>query len=277
MTEANDQRKAECQYCHKALAKIPAAKTKCPYCGEYMLVRTHLPDHIRVVVTKEEADKMALAAQDYWLTESRIQAFTRGASETYALIYNDFDKLEAQAKQAFKSGNRDEAWRLHNQALIEAVKGQNWESRLQGVYFSMACQLAAEGRYKESPPFFGKALYWSCFGVTITEVKYRQAISLEKGKEQLLNFALDVQRALPPFILDPVITALQLADMKADEFSVIFLKENGVEQALATKLIATYERIRFEAPQPEAFWKIIGNVIRDNLEIRERIQPSIQV
>lgn len=43
---------------HKALSKIPGAKTKCPHCGEYMFVRTRPKDNARVVVTKAEADKI---------------------------------------------------------------------------------------------------------------------------------------------------------------------------------------------------------------------------
>ena len=56
-SEPKDERKAECPNCHKALSKIPSAKTKCPHCGENMFVRTRPKDNARVVVTKAEADK----------------------------------------------------------------------------------------------------------------------------------------------------------------------------------------------------------------------------
>jgi hypothetical protein len=51
-----DLRKPECPYCHRVLAKVPGAKTRCPNCGEFMFVRPRPLDRARVVVTKADAD-----------------------------------------------------------------------------------------------------------------------------------------------------------------------------------------------------------------------------
>ena len=56
--KVKDERKAECPYCHIALEKIPAKKTECSHCGAFMFVRTRPKDNARVVVTKEEAEKI---------------------------------------------------------------------------------------------------------------------------------------------------------------------------------------------------------------------------
>ena len=56
--ERVDRRRAECPNCNRALKKIPAAKTKCPHCGEFMFVRTRPEDSARVVVTGAEADRI---------------------------------------------------------------------------------------------------------------------------------------------------------------------------------------------------------------------------
>src|SRR5260370_40667892 len=53
---SNDQRKAQCPYCREVLARVPGGKTKCPPCGEFILVRTRPRDGARVVVTKAAAD-----------------------------------------------------------------------------------------------------------------------------------------------------------------------------------------------------------------------------
>jgi hypothetical protein len=58
-TESIDLRKAECPCCQGALKKIPSSKTKCPHCGEFMFVRTHPQDRSKVLVSAEEAARIA--------------------------------------------------------------------------------------------------------------------------------------------------------------------------------------------------------------------------
>jgi len=53
-----DRRMPECPYCKESLKKTPAAKTKCPRCGESMFVRTRPQDGARVVVTTDEARRI---------------------------------------------------------------------------------------------------------------------------------------------------------------------------------------------------------------------------
>jgi DNA-directed RNA polymerase subunit RPC12/RpoP len=53
-----DQRRAECPRCRKSLKKIPASKTKCPHCGDFMFVRTRPQDGARVVVTADEVQRI---------------------------------------------------------------------------------------------------------------------------------------------------------------------------------------------------------------------------
>lgn len=48
--EFSDKRNAQCPTCDKELKKIPGAKTKCPYCSQFMYVRTLPKTNERMVL-----------------------------------------------------------------------------------------------------------------------------------------------------------------------------------------------------------------------------------
>jgi len=54
-----------CPYCAKPLDKMPGRKTKCPFCANYMYVRTRPADKKRVVVTEQDAAKI----NEQWMVE----------------------------------------------------------------------------------------------------------------------------------------------------------------------------------------------------------------
>jgi len=57
-----------CPYCAKPLDKMPGRKTKCPFCSNYMYVRTRPVDKKRVVVTEQDAAKI----DEQWMVEKGI-------------------------------------------------------------------------------------------------------------------------------------------------------------------------------------------------------------
>lgn len=57
-----------CPYCVKPLDKMPGRKTKCPFCANYMYVRTRPADKKRVVVTEQDAAKI----DEQWMVEKGI-------------------------------------------------------------------------------------------------------------------------------------------------------------------------------------------------------------
>src|SRR3989344_506405 len=131
-----------CPYCNGELP-VPSRKRACPHCKKQVCARTR-PSGEKVWLKEEDI----VSFEKEWELHRQKQVFVREASETQNLIYNDFDKLEAKAKQAFKQGKGDEAWRFHNQALLKAgekFSDSDWSSRFRSVYSTMACQLAAEG------------------------------------------------------------------------------------------------------------------------------------
>jgi len=57
-----------CPYCAKPLDKMPGRKIKCPFCANYMYVRTRPADKKKVVVTKQDAAKI----DEQWKIENGI-------------------------------------------------------------------------------------------------------------------------------------------------------------------------------------------------------------
>jgi len=57
-----------CPCCAKPLDKMPGRKTKCPFCANYMYIRTRPADKKRVVVTEQDAAKI----DEQWKIESGI-------------------------------------------------------------------------------------------------------------------------------------------------------------------------------------------------------------
>lgn len=114
--EYKDERKAECPYCLKPLPKIPGANRKCPYCGNYMYVRTRI-DNVRVVVTEEEMKKIEEAR--------RIE---NGTQEEFLLKQKKFSdkKKLLRNKYGFEPKDNDIKWALLNEDLLEYSKKRQW-------------------------------------------------------------------------------------------------------------------------------------------------------
>jgi hypothetical protein len=136
-----DERRAECPNCHMALFKIPGAKTKCPYCNEFMFVRTRPKDNIRVVVTKKEADKI----DEDWM-------IVAGTHDIFIAEKNEFSKEKEILRKKFEGkepSDNDVRWGLLNKQLIKHSKNSDW-----GLYrntrFQMAEILCSEMKFKDA-------------------------------------------------------------------------------------------------------------------------------
>ncbi len=124
-----DERKAECPYCHKVLVKIPGAKTKCPHCGEFMFVRTRPKDNARVVVTKNEAEKI----DEEWL-------IVAGVHDNFVAEKKEFTKEKEILRKRFgckEPSDIDIKWSLLNKQLMEHAQNGDW-----GLYRNVKFQMA---------------------------------------------------------------------------------------------------------------------------------------
>jgi hypothetical protein len=208
-----------------------------------------------------------------WELHWQKEIFKQEAAAFRSPVYTEFGALIAHSKQALKAGERYEAWRLANFALLKAgekSKDPRWAERFREAYALMATQLAIEERYSESLVFFASEIYWACFSDILRQASYQQAMhSLNANIKQVqVQITLDPERALPPFILRPIITAIQFSGITFIAFEALFLKQAKLEEALALKFLPVHEKFRFEIPAPEIIWNIISHVFRFNMELR---------
>lgn len=139
--EPKDKRKAECPSCGGVLEKVPGAKTKCPHCGEFMFVRTRPKDNARVVVTKDEADKI----DEEW-------AVVAGTHDNFVAEKKEFAKEKEILRKRFggkEPSDNDVKWGLLNKQLMEHAQNGDW-----GLYrntkFQMAEILRGEMKLKDA-------------------------------------------------------------------------------------------------------------------------------
>jgi DNA-directed RNA polymerase subunit RPC12/RpoP len=145
--EPTDLRRAVCPYCKKALKKIPTAKTKCPHCGGFMLVRTRPEDYARAVVTSTEAKRIEA---DY-----KILSHAREPNFRFIATERDVKAERERLKQSFQSrghgepSDDDVKWALLNQKAVgHAQDGDFGLSR--NVYLAMGQFLARRWKLKDA-------------------------------------------------------------------------------------------------------------------------------
>lgn len=137
---AEDRRTDICPYCGGQLKKIPAAKTKCPHCGNSMYVRVDPRINARVVVTQaglEGIEDANAVAHGTW--EERRQDKIDRAAVRDRLAQN-FGPMPDEA---------DVSWGFLNKKFMRAVACDDGYSM-----FTTACemtdQLVREKKYPEA-------------------------------------------------------------------------------------------------------------------------------
>lgn len=125
----NSDTAAACPYCGHELAKVPGRKTKCPFCGEFMYVRTRPSDRARVVVTEAQAAEIEaewarpyLEAEERRREENASKLAEYKANRDWGLYRNA--RLD-MANLAWTRGNRDEALRLILEVCYFDLNGPN--------------------------------------------------------------------------------------------------------------------------------------------------------
>ena len=130
---------AVCPYCKKVLEQKPQRKKKCPFCKNFIYVRTLPSTRSKILVTEDEAKKIDLEWEkvnfrNKWLSNLK----------QYRITEKDFgihkDKLSKKFGQ--EASDRDVIWSIFNELL---TKIRDLHS-LKMIYYEMALFLNEEGK-----------------------------------------------------------------------------------------------------------------------------------
>jgi predicted RNA-binding Zn-ribbon protein involved in translation (DUF1610 family) len=239
-TASLDRRKAECPYCGQSLSKIPGSKTKCPHCGEFMYVRTQPKDNARVVVTKEQADKI----EEEW-------SIVAGTHDTYLAQKETFAEEKELLKTKFggkEPSDNDVRWGLLNKQLLEHARKGDW-----GLYrndrFEMAEILRQEMKLREALRTYLEVCYLDLNGPN-----NRGGMTDPELLRRFPPFTPDESAFLAPGVVDRIRQVIRKLKLTEKEIKDLFFEQNShIENSLRLPLT------------PEACWQGIETSIRGDL------------
>ena len=235
-SEQKDERKAECPYCNKTLAKIPGAKTKCPHCDNFMFVCTRPKDNTRIIVTENNADKI----DEEW-------SIVNGTHDSFVAEKENYAKEKEILRKRFggkEPSENDIKWGLLNKELIEHATSGNW-----GLYrntkFQMAKQLQKENKFKHALQMYLEICYLDSNGPNNT--------AGFDDPEFLKDFPpFDPNNGnsfLAPGIIDLVKQIMKKLGLSKDEVNKLFLERNSrIEKSmkLPVSMIECWDKIQKE-------------------------------
>ena len=222
--EPRDERKAECPYCRQSLAKIPGRKTKCPHCGKFMFVRTRPKDNVRVVVTKEEADKI----DEEW-------AIVSGTHDEYFVEKEELEKERVILRKRFgkEPSENDVKWGVFNKQLIQHSQRGDW-----GLYrntrFAMAELLRKEMKIKQALQAYLEVCYLDLNGPNNTG-----GLDDPELLKEFPPFDPNCDSFLAPGVIDLIQRIIKELNIDKDEVKKIFIEHNSrIEKSLKLPLSA---------------------------------------
>lgn len=141
--------KPVCPYCLSPFPKMPARKTKCPSCNNFVFSRTRPSDRRKVLL---RVDDLECLEEQWSITNGTHDDFVKQRQRRLATreaLHQQFGKLPSEF---------DVEWRLLNEDSITHASTGNW-----GLYrntrFSMGESLRAEGRLKEALVMYLEVCY----------------------------------------------------------------------------------------------------------------------
>jgi uncharacterized Zn finger protein (UPF0148 family) len=150
ITGNENLRKVECPYCRNPLDKIPSRKTKCTNCNEYIYVRTRPSDRAKVLVTKQQAEKIEEQWNEY-----------HEKKQLDEIDPSVFEKEKEQLKSDFhgqEPSEYDVRWRLLAKESLEHAKDNNW-GLYRNTQLKKAVQLKIEKKYLDALDFYLEICY----------------------------------------------------------------------------------------------------------------------
>jgi len=142
---------AKCPYCRHELEKIPQRKTKCPFCKQFMYIRTLPKTRERVLVSEQRKKEID---EEWYLSEMM---------ERYSISKEEYEATKSRLAEKFKCQprNNDIWWTLFNRKrIVEISKEHMGYYRM--ITYEMAQLLISEGRDKAALRFLFEVCYLDC-------------------------------------------------------------------------------------------------------------------
>jgi len=215
--EPKDERKAECPTCGGTLKKVPGAKTKCPHCNEFMFVRT-TPDNVRLVVTKDKADKI----DEQWRIEN-------GTQEAYLAEQKKYKDRKEVLRKKFggkEPSEHDVQWSLLNEEILNNASNAQW-----GLYrnarFQMAEIINKENKLKDALRMYLGVCYLDLNGAS--NMPTDESGNVINDPEFFKPFDPEI-KFLAPGVIDRIQRILKKLEITREEVRTIFVDFGNKEQ-----------------------------------------------
>jgi len=131
---------AICPYCGKTLEQRPQRKKKCPFCANYIYVRTSPSTSKRILLTEEGTKQIELEWKKVNFRNNWLKNL-----EQYGISDNDFETQKVKLSKKFRqeASNHDVIWAIFNSLVTKNI---NDLSKLKMLYYDMALFLYEEGK-----------------------------------------------------------------------------------------------------------------------------------
>jgi len=145
-----------CPHCSKRLTKWPQRKTKCPFCGKYILVRTRPTDRQRVLVTEKQAEEI----EAQWNEIHSVPPPRIDKKKGF-----DDEKKILSKKYGGQPSDHDVIWSLLNKEIVEHSRAQHW-GLYRNTLFDMGELLRNESKWSEALNRYFEVCYLDLNGST---------------------------------------------------------------------------------------------------------------
>ncbi len=202
-----------CPSCKKKLETIPSKKKKCPFCGQFIYVRTRPQDRKKILITEKEKD----------LIEEQWQQHFLESEDKEILKDPEFEKAKKELTKQFgkEASTSDARWRVYNQRIIELASKRQW-----GLYrnnkLDMTKLLIREGHHKQALMTLYEICYLDINGCN----NVGEGISQEDMNRIGIKEFDPKMAFLAPGILSMIEDEVLILKLSAEEAKKLFIENN---------------------------------------------------
>lgn len=216
-----------CPHCGLTFDFDPIRKRKCPECRETIVPAKQYDQIYKRFVTEQEAEQIEQANEEHY-TRKRIRALEQQLARAIREGARGWE-LQLRAELARERGLRDEAWKLLNQAAMEAA------SRLQGGFYRNIRM--TQGEFMANQEHWQPALGHFCEVAYLDYCRVTNIVTGGQGRpiDQMPFFAQFVSkryglnlngpdRDFPPGLLTMILDAVEGAGIDLGSLRSIFME-----------------------------------------------------